>query len=408
MLVLTVRQACRRGALVAVLFALSTGGCSSVPDAANPIEWYKGTRDWISGDDKVAAAKQPEAKAVPGTDKSFPKLESVPQRPPQSTSAERSKMANTLIADRDTARYSDEQIRRQNSSIAAGSLPRPASASPIAVPPKPAPAAPSQAVVRQGIPSPVAAPSAIAAGPLPVVPNQPIPVIPNQPPPSVGLPRPPEPVQMAVIPSIPPPPVVAGGSALPPDAFPPRPLDIPERPPDVNPAGGGAGFSRLAPPAQQAEVFFDADRFAPRFPNEVGLPQQPVFETPAVGTAQSPQSQSPPVATILFADGSARIGGSDRQIIRRVYNEYRTRGGRIHIIGHASSRTRNLDQASHQLANFSISYERARSVAAVLGRLGVPPEVIVVTAMSDQEPNFFEVMPAGEAGNRRVEIYFEN
>jgi flagellar motor protein MotB len=44
----------------------------------------------------------------------------------------------------------------------------------------------------------------------------------------------------------------------------------------------------------------------------------------------------------------------------------------------------------------------------MLERLGVPPEVIVVTALSDQEPTYFEVMPAGEAGNRRVEIFFEN
>jgi flagellar motor protein MotB len=60
------------------------------------------------------------------------------------------------------------------------------------------------------------------------------------------------------------------------------------------------------------------------------------------------------------------------------------------------------------LANFSISYERARAVATVLERLGTPPEAIVLTAMSDQQPNYFEVMPAGEAGNRRVEVFFEN
>ena len=44
----------------------------------------------------------------------------------------------------------------------------------------------------------------------------------------------------------------------------------------------------------------------------------------------------------------------------------------------------------------------------MLERLGVPPEIIVVTAMSDQDPAYFEVMPAGEAGNRRVAIFFEN
>jgi flagellar motor protein MotB len=131
----------------------------------------------------------------------------------------------------------------------------------------------------------------------------------------------------------------------------------------------------------------------------VGLPRQSAAVPPPVATAQFEQAQSlqpstPPIATIFFADGSARIGRGDRGVIRRVYDDYRAQGGRIHIIGHASSRTRNLDQASHQLANFSISYERARAVAAIFERLGVPPESIIV--------------PAGEAGNRRAEIYFEN
>ena len=415
MLVLTVRQARRRGVLVAVLVALSTGGCSSVPDAANPVEWYKGTRDWISGDDKVDEAKKTEPKPVPGADKSFPKLESVPQRPPQTTAADREKMANTLIADRDTARYSDEKFRRQNSSIGAGSLPRPASASPVPAA-KPAqvasvPAAPSQKVVRQAIPSAAVAPPARSARTLPVMPNQPIAVIPNQVPSSVGLPRPPQPVQRPAVPSLsppPPPPVMFGSSAPPLGAFPPRPLEFPERPPVVNPSGGGPAFGRAAPPVQPGQVFGESDRFAPQPPNDIGLPQQPSFVTPSFETAQSLQPNSAPVATILFADGSARIGRSDRQIIRRVYNDYRTRGGRIHVIGHSSSRTRNLDQVSHQLANFSISYARARSVAGVLEQMGVPSAAIVVTAMSDQEPAFFEVMPAGEAGNRRTEIYFEN
>jgi len=224
------------------------------------------------------------------------------------------------------------------------------------------------------------------------------------------MPEPPKQVQLPAVSSMPPPPppVIAGSSVPAPDAYPPRQLGIPELPPAVNPSVGGPAYSQPAPPAQQDGGFFDADRFAPRFPNEVGLSQRPVLTPPTIETAQSNQPTSPPVATILFADGSARIGRSDLEIIRQVYNGYRARGGRIHVVGHASSRTRNLDQVSHQLANFSISYERAGSVAEALQRLGVPPEAIVVTAMSDQEPSFFEVMPAGEAGNRRVEIYFEN
>lgn len=412
LLVLTVRLARRRGILVgALVAALSTGGCSSVPDAMNPVEWYKGTRDWVTGDDKVEAAKQDDVKPVPGADKAFPKLASVPKRPPQTTAADRQKMADSLIADRQSARYTDEQFRRQDSTVAAGTVSRPA----------PAPRAPAsgQVASRPGSSPPVAAPPAIAASPMPVIPNQPIPVIPHQPvpvapnrpvavqsiPPNVGQPRPPQAVQMPAVPSMmpPPPPAIVGRNAPPPGAFPPRPLGIPTRPPEINPAGGAPGFARPAPPAQRGGVFVEAERFAPRFPNEVSLPRQPAFET-----GQSLDPNTSPVATIMFEDGSARIGGRDRRIIRRVYDDYRNRGGRIHIIGHSSSRTRNLDQASHQLANFSISYARARSVAQFLERLGVPAEAIIVSARSDQQPAFIEVMPAGEAGNRRAEIFFEN
>jgi len=193
-----------------------------------------------------------------------------------------------------------------------------------------------------------------------------------------------------------------------PDPFSPAPPNVRQLPPVVNPAGGGSAFAQSAPPAQENNRFFEADRFAPQFPNEVGLPQRPTLNAPVIEAAQALPPDSAPVATILFSDGSARVGAGDRQVIRRIYNDYRARGGRIHIVGHASSRTRNLDQASHQLANCSISYERARAVATVLERLGTPPEAIVLTAMSDQQPNYFEVMPAGEAGNRRVEVFFEN
>jgi flagellar motor protein MotB len=418
MLVLTVRKSRPPGILVVALIASLTGGCSSVPDAVNPVEWYKGASDWISGDDKVAAtketkAKQAEAKPVPGADKPFPKLDTVPARPPRSTAAEREDMANSLIADRDRARYSDEQIRRQNGSSATSSLTQAASFEPTVSAPAPAPVvptAPNQMIARPGNSSSVVVPQDNRVPQVATIPNQPIPVNPNQVPSSIEVSPPPQPVQLPDAPSIapPPPPVVVGSNAPLESATSQWPLENQQRPPAVNPSGGGPSFSRPAPSIQRGGTFHEADRFAPRFPNEVGLPQRPVVEAPTFETAQFLRPTSSPVATILFADGSARIGRVDRQTIRQVYNEYRTRGGRIHVVGHASSRTRNLDQVSHQLANFRISYERARSVATVFERLGVSPEAIVVTALSDQEPTYFEVMPAGEAGNRRVEIFFEN
>lgn len=426
-----------RSAMAAVIIALLTGGCSSVPDAMNPVEWYKDTRDWIAGDETTEAEKQAEAEAkpIPGGDKAFPNLQSVPARPPASTAAEREKMANTLLADRTSARYTDEQIRRQDSSVASvapppapaqpsvgGSSPAPVNAAPPAITTAPAtpvqPAVPETPSQRSG----TALPSQTASGPvrpplastpappaartLPAVPNQPIPVIPNQPvavppvQPRAAQPQIAQRVPLPAVPSVrpPPPPVLAGGNTIPSNPG----SSVPRRPPVVNPSGGGPGFNN-SPPVRQPGNAFGTNRAPPRFRNDLVPLQQP-----ALGASSSLQPNAAPVARIYFRNGSARIGSRDRQIIRRVYNDYRARGGRIHIHGHASSRTRNLDRASHQLANFSISFARARAVAQVLEEFGVPPEAIVISAMSDHQPAFVEVMPAGEAGNRRAEIYFEN
>jgi flagellar motor protein MotB len=59
------------------------------------------------------------------------------------------------------------------------------------------------------------------------------------------------------------------------------------------------------------------------------------------------------------------------------------------------------------LVNIQVSLDRAQSVARELIRLGVNPQDLLVDAVSDRKPEFFEVMPAGELGNRRVEIFFE-
>jgi len=66
-------------------------GCSTVPDAINPVEWYKGAKNAIVGQDEVDIAKTDEKplnklvtarnKPAPGADEPFPNLGSVPDRP---------------------------------------------------------------------------------------------------------------------------------------------------------------------------------------------------------------------------------------------------------------------------------------------------------------------------------------
>jgi len=83
------------------------------------------------------------------------------------------------------------------------------------------------------------------------------------------------------------------------------------------------------------------------------------------------------------------------------------KGGTLRVVGHASSRTRDIDPLRHRLVNFRLSLARANSVARALIRRGIPAHEVQVQAMSDNAPVYYEFMPAGEAGNRRAEIYLD-
>lgn len=113
-------------------------------------------------------------------------------------------------------------------------------------------------------------------------------------------------------------------------------------------------------------------------------------------------------AIITFKGGSARLSAADRTRLRKVAELFGQRGGSIRVEGHASSRTRDMDPARHQKVNFDVSLNRANAVARELIRGGVPTKSVFVAAMSDSRPIYYEVMPAGDAGNQRVEIYFVN
>ena len=112
-------------------------------------------------------------------------------------------------------------------------------------------------------------------------------------------------------------------------------------------------------------------------------------------------------ATILFGHGSTALDPSERETLRKIAAEYRKTGGTLRIVGHASSRTTDMRPLQHQLANFQVSVSRAETVAQELARLGVPARVMQVAGVGDSQPVYSEVMPSGETGNRRVEIFVD-
>ena len=112
-------------------------------------------------------------------------------------------------------------------------------------------------------------------------------------------------------------------------------------------------------------------------------------------------------ASIPFSTGSAALNSSDRGALKQVAKLHQQFGGIVRVIGHSSQRTRDMDSDSHRLVNFQLSLDRASVVSMELTRLGVPAEAMMVMARSDNEPLSYEYMPAGEAENRRADVYIE-
>lgn len=368
----------RAAGLLAAVLLLS--GCSAVPDWANPVEWYEGAADAIYGSDKPESNAASDAKApakAPGDGKKFPNLASVPERPTATSAADRKKMANSLTADRDNARYSDEVIRRQS----AASIPPPPSPSSVNAPPK-------QAVPVAPVARPVTRPAA------------------------------PRPGAKAM-------PAAPAGSTLstPPVSRPPQFNSRPARPaaPSISPSTGSNRTirSRAARPSPSSRSIarvgnptFGAPPADIAAALNAGTPPAAFEAQPeVVGTLSSASATAAtgqPVATVRFKAGSAMLTKNGRSQLRQIASMYRQRGGAIRVEGHASSRTRNMDPVQHHLVNFNVSLDRANVVAGELMRQGVPVQAVFVAAMSDSRPLYSEVMPAGDAGNQRVEIRFVN
>ena len=390
-------------------------GCSSVPDAINPVEWYKGTRDAIVGKDEP----DEEAEAPPGADEPIPNLGTVPQRPRTSSSVDRQNIASGLIADQQGARrYSGDVIPRQSDVQQPPPPSRPQPQSQTQPQPQaaaPAPAAPSAEQVRAAAPPPPppsAAAAPVAPTPLPAVtpaaPPQTAAVTPQRSVTPPGAPR--TPPQMREVTAA----NIAPGAAQP---IQPSNIVVPRENPQapqlrsvtpyVPPPGleqtetvyiggsGASGGTRAATPVSFRSV-------PPSSAVASEVPGTRPLSAYAGGGRNSYQ-----LASIQFADGSAKLSDQDRAVLRGVVDQARRAGGTLRIVGHASSRTGARDVARHRDANARVSAERAEAVARELVRLGLSADTMYVGAVSDADPRYFEFMPTGEAGNRRAEIFID-
>lgn len=364
--------------------------CTKVPDAINPVEWYKTTSDFVTGEDDVEqkdadgnTLQSDRGKPPPGADGATPNLARVDDQMTQRKNA-----AAGLSADTAGRKYADSVQRQsdgaQNSLYAEDKAPAapqitaqqvapaPLPTTPIATAKAmPAPVAPTPAPIAAAAPSPTATAAAAA------------------PDPSYGV----DPgmrdrlaQQLAEIQAR----AADQGSLLPSDL-----TSNSQGQQTVIISSGGIETSSVSTQSFQLQT---------GNPQLASLIQGPVSNNGALPLPAA----STKVATILFKNGSAGLDATDRKILADVARIQRKNGSVVRVIGHASARTQNMNPDVHKQTNFKVSVKRANQVATELKRMGISSEMILTAAVGDNHPVYLEVMPSGEAGNRRTEIYLSN
>ena len=352
---------------LAVFFAIS--GCSSVPDYANPVEWYSSTVDFFDDD----APPPLPAEVVPGAQDPFPELSDTPEPPLREIELEYlDTIAEGLVADRANAQYTDTVIRAGGETTLA-ETPIFQAETPIFQ--AETPTFQAETPTFQAV-----------APPLPTPP--PVPVAPLQPSTSVQIAQIESVTQKTVFRAEPMPLKAVGRGIDVQTMF--ANLFTSSGPRGVAPAVDGTQLT----PAPSASTVVPAS----------GLPSSASLILP--GGARSLFS-SHKAAVIYFALGSTGIDKEGRDALHKLARYHKQNGGSLRVIGHASNRTKELSPERHELVNFDISFKRARAVADELIRHGVAPDRLEVVAMSDSSPAYQEWMPSGEAGNRRAEVFID-
>ncbi len=316
-------------------------------------------------------------------DGGYPNLSTVPERPDAEAFEDAAMVEAGLRADRENASYDEAPLA---SSTAAGIAPPP----PSTVAPAPTyDAAATESVITAGEPVAVPAAPTADAGPPPVA----------------------APLAVAV--------VTSDGSAAPETvesysidtpadpqiaSLPPDPVQVETRSTAVVPEPTAFG---APPPAQTGylpqTVYPPQTAYPPAAPGQaasVTVNPSPLSRNLAAGSAL-------PASVVYFADGSASIASAEVGKIYLVAQALAGRGGYVRVVGHSSMRTGNMNMERRNQANLVVSWARANSVADILLGYGVPATAMMVSGVSDTQPIYLENMPAGEAGNRRVEIYLE-
>lgn len=367
----------RTSTVLALVTLLGLAGCSSIPDALNPVEWYEGTTDtvggWFSDDEDTDAAAS--------GDEAYPNLATVPDKPtPSTTEEERAALTSGLVADRDNAKYAEETRRSTASTSTAAASTAAAVASSAASAPAPS------AVPASPAPTPVPpSRSSSDTGRSSLWPNRPAPGGDSSARATsarVGTTHP-----------------IAKSE---PTRTPTARTEPARQPTPSSPSTSQVAAAQATAPSTRFDSATQGGAAAP-----VPADQSSSVITDAPSLAQYESNLSGEVylaGTVYFGHSSASLTGAERQMVADIARAAVDSNAMVKVIGHASSRTAEMSLADHEFANFSVSLSRAEAVAGALIDAGLSADRVLVEALSDSQPLFYESMPSGEAGNRRAEI----
>lgn len=323
-----------------------------------------------------------EVSPAPEADGEYPDLADVPEGAEATKAAEkapeaqaqREQLASGLVADREQAKYTDEELR--GGKVAALSPPRP---QPPAPPRSEEPVAP--------------------AAPEPVVPQAPVAQVSPPAPAPVRAPAP-----TPALPPVSPPP-----SAIP--LTPQAPRSVPPRTAAAAPVQTATAYSTTTFQPSRAQPL-PAD-LAASLPAGVAQRYQETLRQPVPGV---PAGLPAPVlggraggayVSIPFASGSSRLSSGDQRTIAQVARAAKGGFSRIRVVGHASSSASSQSESQRLLANWEVSQARATAVADELVRQGVDVARIVIEAVGDSQAASAGGYMDAEAAARRVDLFLE-
>jgi outer membrane protein OmpA-like peptidoglycan-associated protein len=355
--------------IVAAVGVIGLDGCSSL----NPINLYRDVTGASKDDPGKDEANTANLEA--GSQEPFPAVGSVPNPPTRGlTDAQRAKLAQGLVADRNNARYVDEQIAAGNgAAVMAPQAAVPEEQVPIAIPagtadaapavpaPRP-PARPSGNFVTGGFSS--HAGETIPAARTPVAPPAPVAAdresaiqtpVPRAVPAPEAIQPPPAPPELKPLP--PPQPVQPFPGA---PALPPQP---PEQPTEV------AGIPVPPAPPSRAEPVANP-------PSIAAAPQV----ASAANLSAGKRAKSAQIAEVGFVAGANALGAEAPDKLKDVPALHQQYGGVVRVVGYASLPPGGTDPAGQQLVAYQAALQRAQLVKQALIAAGIPAADIITEA----------------------------